>query len=122
MRRWFIAFVAFFVAVQMSWAGAALCCVQELAEQQAALSSGSEVVHKAASGEAHAVCEAGSCHCHHAGCATPLAESRVTVLPQHLAPEPVATMRLKSHIPSGLERPNWPRPDSARRFLPLFHR
>ena len=107
MRRWFIAFVAFFVAVQMAWAGTALCCVQELGEHSAALSSGGEVVHKAAAGDAHAVCEVGHCHCHHAGCATPLAEARVTALPQRLAPKPTAVVRPKSHIPSGLERPNW---------------
>jgi len=109
MRRWFIAFLALLLTAQLSWAGAAMCCVQELGEHSAALPTGGEVVHKAASGDAHAVCEVGHCHCHHAGCATPLAEAQVTALPQHLAPEPASLVRPKSHIPAGLERPNWQR-------------
>lgn len=109
MRRWFIAFVAFFVAVQLSWAGAALCCVDELAGQPSGHTQllASEQAHAAPASDAHPVCETGHCHCHHAGCATPLAEGRVLVAPRALALAPELVPRLKSHIPAGLERPNW---------------
>ena len=33
MRRWFLALLTLLVAAQLSWAGAALCCVDELAGQ-----------------------------------------------------------------------------------------
>ncbi len=107
MRRWFVAFLAFFVAVQMSWAGAALCCVSELAGDAGKTLVVSEQAHTSKAGDPHPVCETGHCHCHHAGCATPLADSPALHTPQALALAPDQTVRLKSHIPSGLERPNW---------------
>ena len=109
MRRWFIAIVAFFVAVQLSWAGAALCCVDELTGQpsgQAQLLA-SEQAHAAPASDAHPVCETGHCHCHHAGCATPLAEGQSLAALQALALAPERAARVKSHIPAGLERPDW---------------
>ena len=108
MRRWFIALLTLLVAAQLSWAGAALCCVDELTghQQEAPLFSG-EQAHKAPASDAHPVCETGHCHCHHAGCATPLAEAASLACAQALAPEPARAVQLKSHIPSGLERPNW---------------
>ena len=110
MRRWFIALLTLLVAAQLSWAGAALCCVDELAGHTGDTSTSfvaSEQAHGAKAGETHPVCETGHCHCHHAGCATPLAERDAVVAPQVLAPEPQVAARLKSHIPAGLERPNW---------------
>lgn len=109
MRRWFLALMALLVTAQMSWAGAALCCVAELGGQprESTLLVVSEQAHATAGADAHPACEAAHCHCHHAGCATPLADSRADVTPHALAPEPVQGVRLKSHIPAGPERPNW---------------
>ena len=105
MRRWFIAFLALLLTAQLSWAGAALCCVDELASQQTV-----QLSTEAASTDAHPVCDtAGHCHCHHTGCATPLAEAAQLMVSQQPAPTPAQVLRPKSHIPSGLERPNWPR-------------
>lgn len=106
MRRWFLILLALLVTAQLSWAGAALCCVDELAEQNVAVLSG-EAPHAAAAGEAHPVCETGHCHCHHTGCATPLAEGQGPAAAQTVAPEPTEAARLRSHTPQGLERPNW---------------
>lgn len=109
MRRWFIALLTLLVAAQLSWAGAALCCVDELSGEPARTVSlfNGEPAHAVQAGEAHPVCETGHCHCHHAGCATPMAQSLAPSAPQALAPEPAAAAPLKSHIPAGLERPNW---------------
>ncbi len=104
MRRWFLALMALFVAAQMSWAGAQLCCVAELSPQQ---TEQSVAAHDAAPGEAQAVCETGHCHCHHAGCAAPLDEQRAHLARQAAPPEPAALRQPKSHIPAGLERPDW---------------
>jgi hypothetical protein len=109
MRRWFTALLTLLVAAQLSWAGAALCCVDELAgepTQRTSLLSG-EQAHAAPAGDAHPVCETGHCHCHHAGSATPAAQADAPAGPRTLAPEPAEVARLKSHIPAGLERPNW---------------
>lgn len=107
MRRWFLALLALLVTAQLSWAGAALCCVDELASQNAAVLSG-EAAHEGASADAHPVCDtAGHCHCHHTGCATPLAEADRPTVSEQPAPAPARALRLKSHIPPGLERPNW---------------
>lgn len=108
MRRWFIALLTLLVAAQLSWAGAALCCVGELTGNAGTASAVvSEQAHAAPGVEAHPVCEtAGHCHCHHAGCATGADEiAPAASLPP--APEALAAARLKSHIPAGLERPNW---------------
>ena len=108
MRRWFLVLLTLLVAAQLSWAGAALCCVDELGGQKTGLSQlGGEQSHTTKAGDTHPVCETGHCHCHHAGCATPLADSDALAAPQALAPEPADALRLKSHIPAGLERPNW---------------
>jgi len=106
MRRWFLVLLALLVTAQLSWAGAALCCVDELAEQNIAVLSG-EPAHTTAAGEAHPVCETGHCHCHHTGCAAPLAEGQGIASPQAAPPEPAAAGRLRSHTPQALERPNW---------------
>lgn len=108
MRRWFLALMALLVAAQMSWAGAQLCCVEELAEQATALQA-DEPSQADKAGEPHPVCETGHCHCHHAGCATPVEEAQGLPLSQAEPPEPAANARPKSHIPSGLDRPNWQR-------------
>lgn len=110
MRRWLLALMTCLVAVQLSWAGAQLCCVQELTEQRTALQlKAGEPAHVGQAGEAHKVCETGHCHCHHAGCATPLDEAPGLPTSQAAPPEPGAAARLKSHVPSGLERPDWQR-------------
>lgn len=109
MRRWFLALLTLLVAAQLSWAGAALCCVDELAGQAGkttALLVG-EQAHAAPAGDAHPVCETGHCHCHHAGCATPHDTAGAPAVPASLRPEPAQALRLKSHTPAGLERPNW---------------
>jgi hypothetical protein len=108
MRRILLAFMALMVAAQLSWAGAQLCCVEELAAQTAALLADA-TPHDEPAGEAHAVCETGHCHCHHAGCATPMGDSQGLPLSQAAPPEPGALAQPKSHIPAGLERPNWQR-------------
>ena len=109
MRRWFVALLTLLVATQLCWAGAALCCVDELAgepTQRTSLLSG-EQAHAAPATEAHPVCETGHCHCHHAGCATPLAEADGLAAATAFTCRPVEAARLKSHIPTGLDRPNW---------------
>ena len=111
MRRCLLALLAWLVAVQMGWAGAQLCCVEELADDgsgNASLSVG-EQAHATPSGDLHPACEIGHCHCHHAGCATPLDEVDSLAAPRDLRPAPETEKRLKSHIPAGLERPNWRR-------------
>lgn len=108
MRRVFLALMALLVAAQMSWAGAQLCCVDELAAQSAAQLADASTPGEQAD-EAHAVCDTGHCHCHHAGCAAPVAEARCLPLSQAAPPEPGVPAQPKSHIPSGLERPNWQR-------------
>lgn len=112
MRRWFLALLTLLVAAQMSWAGAELCCVDELAGHAGdgaptASLLASEQAHSHAATEQHPVCETGHCHCHHAGCATPLADAPAVSAPQTVAAQPADMVRLKSHIPAGLERPNW---------------
>jgi hypothetical protein len=108
MRRWFIALLALLVTAQLSWAGAALCCVEELSEHPTAYLSGEPSLPETSSADPHAVCDtAGHCHCHHTGCGTPLADAARPAASQRPPPEPVQVLRLKSHIPQGLERPNW---------------
>ncbi|RZJ10610.1 MAG: hypothetical protein EOP39_08295 [Rubrivivax sp.] len=109
MRRWFIALLALLVTAQLSWAGAALCCVEELSEHPTTYLSGGEATAQEASAtDPHAVCgTAGHCHCHHTGCATPLADAAPPAASQRPTPEPALAPRVKSHIPQGLDRPNW---------------
>lgn len=108
MRRWFLALLTLLVAAQMSWAAAAVCCLGELPGQPeggAALVV-SEQAHTAST-QAHPVCEtAGHCHCHHAGCATGV-ESRPATRTAPPAPPAHDAARPDSHIPAGLDRPNW---------------
>ena len=114
MCRWVTALLTLLVAAQLCWAGMALCCLGELAAPGAPGTPGkapavlvTEQAHVARAADGHPVCEtAGHCHCHHAGVATgaaPLAADPT------LPPAPVARVaaRLKSHIPAGLDRPNW---------------
>jgi len=102
------------MAAQLSWAGAALCCVVEIggrpAQPPTALAalalSGSEVSAVQAAEPGHA-CEAGHCHCHHAGAASagealPDPGPTAGAAPAERLPQPG-----KSHIPAGLDRPNW---------------
>ena len=97
--------MALLVAVQMSWAGAQLCCVAELGEQrQAALL---EQPGDAETGEAHKVCETGHCHCHHAGCAAPMDDAGYLPATQPAPLQPGLAAHPESHVPPGLERPNW---------------
>lgn len=108
VRRWFVLLLTLLVAAQLSWAGAALCCVAELASRggtPAVLVS--EPAHGTSGAEAHPVCDtAGHCHCHHAGCATG-SDGVDTPPSMPPAPEALAAARLKSHIPAGLDRPDW---------------
>lgn len=108
MRRWFTALLTLLVAAQLSWAGAAVCCVGELGGSTGSPALVvSEQAHAAAASDAHQVCEAaGHCHCHHAGCATG-ADTTPSGTAQALAPEAAPGNRLQSHIPAGLDRPNW---------------
>ncbi|MBL8279118.1 MAG: hypothetical protein JNL93_20655 [Pelomonas sp.] len=109
MRRWFTALLTLLVAAQLSWAGAAVCCVGELGGSTGGTPAlvVSEQAHAAAASDAHPVCEAaGHCHCHHAGCATG-ADTTPSGTAQALAPEAASGSRLQSHIPAGLDRPNW---------------
>lgn len=101
--------MALLVAAQMSWAGAQLCCVDELAGHRGEAASliASEQAHAAPAADTHPVCEAGHCHCHHAGCATPRDDAGSLDAPRDLRPAPGSQTRLESHIPAGLERPNW---------------
>lgn len=108
MRRWFITLLTLLVAAQLSWAGAALCCLGELGGAPSPLASiVAEPAHAVPAAEAHPVCEtAGHCHCHHAGFATGADEvAPCASLPP--APEALAAAPLKSHIPAGLDRPSW---------------
>lgn len=109
MRRWFLVLLTLLVAAQLSWAGAAMCCVDELAGQGEAQLFGSEQAHKAQASDAHPVCETGHCHCHHAGCATPLDGAPHPAPQQSGATASVDAAHMKSHTPAGLDRPNWQR-------------
>lgn len=116
MRRFFVLVLTLMVAVQLSWAGAALCCVGELAggpgpvdEASVMMQLAGDQAHEGSSGDASHPCEVGHCHCHHAGCATPAMALGQPEAAHAALPAPAAAERHKSHIPSGLERPNWPR-------------
>lgn len=111
MRRWFTALLALLVTAQLAWAGASLCCVAELGGvEPTASSSGMAPAHDDAATDADTLCEtAGHCHCHHGGCAAPLAEAPLPAAAGRPAPEAAPPARLKSHIPRGLERPDWQR-------------
>ena len=114
MRRWLVCFLALLVTVQMSWAATALCCLGELPGQQPASGETSLIVvaesaHAALSADAAHLCEAGHCHCHHAGCATPLADAAAMPSEHGVSPLLALVQSYTSHIPAGLERPNWPR-------------
>ncbi|XHS77504.1 hypothetical protein ACFJGW_17530 [Burkholderiaceae bacterium UC74_6] len=110
MRRCLLLILTWLVAAQMAWAGAAVCCVSELGQAPA---SSEESVMVLASEAAHVGetsshgCAAGHCHCHHAGQATPLAICADAPGDPAAAAHPGAARPLKSHIPEGLERPNW---------------
>ncbi len=115
MRRWLVCFLALLVTAQMSWAATALCCIGELPGQPpasgetSALIVTAESAHAAQSADAAHLCEAGHCHCHHAGCATPLADAAGMPSGHGVSPTQALTPAHKSHIPAGLERPNWQR-------------
>ena len=66
-----------------------------------------ESAHAALNADAAHLCEAGHCHCHHAGCATPLADAVMVTADHEQSPALTPAQAHKSHIPSGLERPNW---------------
>jgi len=123
MRRWFLVFLTMMVFAQFSSAAARICCLNELApaasssELHTPSVATSLVTSLAAADDAHAVwaedaqhpCDMGHCHCHHASvaCGT---EGRLHIGD---APRAVPDMGLlplgSSHIPAGLDRPNWHR-------------
>ena len=109
MRRFLLLLLTWLVAAQMAWAGAAVCCVSELdgapASEASFVALAADAVHDGENGNHD--CAAGHCHCHHAGQAAPLAFSTGVPGDHATAIEPSAARRLKSHIPDGLERPNW---------------
>lgn len=116
MRRWFIAFLALVMVSQLSWATMALCCLNEIPGKAASSSSSvmqmlaaDEQGDLPASGEVTHTCDAGHCHCHHAA----VAAGRETRLELGGLVRTVPAARLtapgESHIPEGLDRPNWQR-------------
>ena len=112
MRRWLVSFLALLVTVQMSWAATALCCLDELSPasgETSAVVLVAESAHAAVSADAAHLCEAGHCHCHHAGCATPLEDAAAMPSEHGVSPLQALAPSYTSHIPAGLERPNWQR-------------
>jgi len=111
MRRWLITLLALLVTVQMSWAATALCCLDEISGPTSGDSSVTFIVaesaHAALNADAAHLCEAGHCHCHHAGCATPLADAVMVPTGHGLGPVQALSLAHESYIPDGLERPNW---------------
>jgi hypothetical protein len=108
MRRCLLVLLTWLVAVQMAWAGAAVCCIGELGEApagEAVMVLASEAAHTG--GEGAHTCAAGHCHCHHAGQATPAACFEAQPIEAAAQLDPIEAHRLKSHIPDGLDRPNW---------------
>jgi hypothetical protein len=119
MRRWFLVFLTMMVFAQFSSAAARICCLDELAPASSSSDLHTPSVAKslAVAADAHAVwaedaqhaCDMGHCHCHHASvaCGT---EGRLHIGD---APRAVPDMGLlplgSSHIPAGLDRPNWHR-------------
>jgi hypothetical protein len=111
MRRCLIAFLTLVVAVQLSWAAMATCCLNEImadAPSSAAVQL-SDADHSAAGlgAEADAPCEVGHCHCHHA-CLAFAPELGLNLGGDLRAPPRTGPPQVDaSHIPDGLDRPNW---------------
>jgi len=104
MRRCLIAFLTLVVAVQFSWAAAATCCIDELASAQAVAV---ELLSSADADTPTPPCDVGHCHCQHGSLATSV-DSPLGLAPGlMLQPQPGRHEARPSHIPDGLDRPNW---------------
>jgi hypothetical protein len=115
MRRWFLALLTLFVTAQFGWAAAANYCAHERGAQ-AAQHIGHHA-HNHVPGDAHgdevksplpaAELDHGHCHLIHAAIAADgplgfdLAASSLSY--------PDRELRSSSHIPEGLDRPQWQR-------------
>lgn len=114
MRRWFLTFLSLVMIAQFSWAAAVACCADELKGGMVsshAQSGQSLVDEEQVSGSLadhlQQFGDAGHCHCHHVYAASGSdvglgAGTHVQAVPNTDLP-----CLVKSHIPHGLDRPNW---------------
>lgn len=113
MRRWFIVFLSLVVTAQLSWAAMALCCAHELGteqtQQEAQLLAAAEPSEQGAANHLTKVCDAGHCHCHHVCVAVGDGADPALGVAQRVVPGTASCDLGKSHIPAGLDRPNWQR-------------
>ncbi|MCA0177152.1 MAG: hypothetical protein LCH73_12840 [Proteobacteria bacterium] len=116
MRRWFIAFLALVMVAQFSWAATARCCLNEVVGTASNVEASSTwtfsaygVVDIDDSGEPAAACDAGHghSHCHHSCVAMHSDEHAAPVPADHATPSVLRQEPGTSHIPEGLDRPNW---------------
>lgn len=111
MRRCLIAFLTLVVAVQLSWAAMATCCLNEIMvdapSSAVAQLSDSDHSQVGLTADASAPCEVGHCHCHHA-CLAFGPELELNLGSDLRAPPRTGLPQSEaSHIPDGLDRPNW---------------
>jgi hypothetical protein len=113
-RRGFIVILALLMLVQFTWAASAVCCLDELRSSEAKVQLRAQALADrdqtqagyASEGLKHA-CDVGHCHCHlacvafgddlHLGLGAAI----------RFAPFGHCLELAKSHIPDGLDRPNW---------------
>lgn len=115
MRRWFVTLLTLMLLTQFTWAATAKCCVSELqghsqsvelAAAQALLSGDDAAAGQHDAGHA---CQAGHCHCHHASVATGFDEPENSIGTSRVIHGLQRADTGESHIPEGLDRPNWQR-------------
>lgn len=115
MRRWFVTLLTLMLLTQFTWAATSKCCLSELREHgqpvelvaAQALQSGGDVA--AGHDDASHACQAGHCHCHHASVATGFDEPEHSATAARAAHCVQRADTSESHIPDGLDRPNWQR-------------
>lgn len=113
MRRWFIVFLSLVMTAQLSWAAMAMCCAHELgagrAQQDVQVLAAAEPSVQDSASHLAKICDTGHCHCHHAGVAVGTEAHLALVVAQRVVPSNDSCDLGKSHIPAGLDRPNWQR-------------
>lgn len=113
MRRWFSVFLCLVMTAQLSWAAIAMCCAHELgagqAQQDVQMLAAAEPSVQDAASHLTKVCDAGHCHCHHAYVAVGAETHPMVGVALRVIPSTDPCDLGKSHIPVGLDRPNWQR-------------
>jgi hypothetical protein len=112
MRRWFVTFLTLMLLAQFTWAATSKCCLSELkGPDRPGEVVMAQTLHAddAASDhhDAGHACQVGHCHCHHASVATGFAEPSPPAATAWIGRTLQRADASESHIPDGLDRPNW---------------